>query len=133
MTAAISSIGGAEVGYMREQLIERVDQQIGWRRQKAEEFPDDKRNDASAEALCRLYEALESLPADHALWVRYWRAYEGPGAPRDPFRLGELHDEYLRSYGFHAAKSGNAEDFLQWLVDELERTFMDAAAPSTRQ
>src|ERR1700693_6475803 len=85
---------------LRELLIDQVGHQSVWREKKAEEYPDDARNQESADSLRRLEENLRGLPADHVLWFRLWNVYCGPNAPDDFTDLVTIEHEHLRAYGF---------------------------------
>jgi hypothetical protein len=119
----------ADVEWLRQLLIEKVDHQIEWREGKASEYPDDARNQQGADSLRRLEENLQALPPDHAMWFRLWNAYSGPNAPDDLSELTEIENERLRVYGFQEAENGDAIKFLEEYIEELEARHLDVHTP----
>jgi hypothetical protein len=110
----------AEMDRLRLHLIEQTGCQSEWRAQRAEEFPEDARNQQSADSLRRLAENLQALPPDHAIWFRLWSVYNGPAPSGGGSEFTEVENEHLRLYGFHEAENGNALVFLTAYIEELE-------------
>jgi hypothetical protein len=110
-----------------ESLIEHVESSAHWRAQKAEQYPNDKRNERSSRALTELAENLRALPADD----KYGGAYE---AVMD--RLVELKDEllqviehesqYIGRYGFDYPQDGDPVDFLSDLTETYQEWVSEA-------
>lgn len=84
-----------------------------WRRDKAEEFPDDSRNAEAAESLGKIAEGLKSLN-NTELHKRAWNALE-----KNPETFGEILNEELRQVGFTSGLS-NAREFVEHLCDQVE-------------
>jgi hypothetical protein len=102
-----------------------------FRSQKAQEYPDDDRNERSADALNKLAENLRKLPADHPLVVEcYELEISTPGKlvdrGHDDFgfrfdeRVREERNQLFGRYGFDGLEDHNAEVFLTSLRDALK-------------
>jgi len=76
---------------IRNQLLLDLKSSAEWRRQKAEEFPQDKRNAAAAELLDRVAKTV--VLVDPATLDAY-------GALFDDFSDAESHSELMREIGF---------------------------------
>jgi hypothetical protein len=68
--------------------------QAEWRRQKATEYQNDKRNLEAAEIFDRLAATVLSIPED--VFAAYLELFEAPDGDE-----GEKHSEMMRSVGFH--------------------------------
>ena len=108
-----------------------------FRSQKAIEYPDDDRNEMSAQALTKLQESLEELSSQHPL-VRecyeleieqpnrfhdkghedFWHDFQG--------RCREERDQLFGRYGFGGRENYDAVEFLEGLRDVLKVCFDDA-------
>jgi hypothetical protein len=88
-----------------------------WRRGKADEYPDDERNQKAAEILDRLAATVNDIsPAA----INSYRDFFAGRDPNDPLEASETEQEHLRDVGFHSEPQ-NAEEFLRDLVDELRK------------
>jgi hypothetical protein len=75
-------------------LKEQFEGQADWRRRKAEEFPDDKRNIEATQIFDHLAAMAPKVPADVvAAYRELWDEQDLAGA--------EEHNEMMRSVGFH--------------------------------
>ena len=121
--AALNDID--DIGF---QLVEQLERQAEWRDQKAQEYPDDKRNKNSATSLRQLAEHLSKIAPTDQLWIRYSRAWSHDGI--DTMRLSEYESEELRTYGFHNESAQvtmeDAVQFLEAHVEDLERLVAEA-------
>lgn len=108
-------LNSAQVELLRRWLIDMIGYQAEWRVQKASAYPDDQRNQKSADALQRLSAGLNELPENHPLWARLQIVQDSSDT------LGEIEHEYLRGYGFHSAGHDSAEEFLLEFVALLEQ------------
>ncbi len=89
-----------------------------WRREKAEEFPDDDRNIAAAELLEQLATGAGDLRGTD-LEQRYFKVLERADGHPDVHLLCEAESEALRSVGFHSWPA-NATEFVDDLVTKLD-------------
>lgn len=93
---------------MRDQLRETFECQAEWRREKAVEYPDDRRNLKAADLFDRLAATVDAIPAD------VLNVY----ANLDPETAVLEQQMHLRSVGFHF-NPPDAETFLRTLIDDL--------------
>jgi len=84
----------------KESFLGYIDEQISWRDTKAEEYPNDLRNAATAQALSRFYTFVESLPIDDPdlaavllLDSAFMRGYD------DVFMAGEITNTRIARFG----------------------------------
>ena len=111
-----------ETGWTEEEVRELLVFSIGntghWRREKAEEFPEDNRNLKAAECLERLETSVGSVNPDLFAEYRvvFWTPYSDNSAALD---LIDVHSEVLRSVGFSLFPKD---------VNELVRDLLDAAS-----
>jgi hypothetical protein len=96
----------------------QVESTADWRRRKAEEFPDDKRNLEAAEALDRLAAEIAGLEGSE-LHQRIDALIDLTEDADVFFRFSESVSESLRSIGFHGGPESGVE-FLEWYHDELK-------------
>jgi hypothetical protein len=96
-----------------------------WRRRKAEEFPDDRRNLEAAEELDRLAEEVEQLDGSdiHQRILKLFDLAE-PYYATIGEHLGEEVSSALRSVGFHGGFTG--AELLEWYHETLERAVREA-------
>ena len=97
-----------DIGYTREQLKEEFEGQADWRRQKAGEYPDDKRNIEAAEIFDRLAAGALTIPSD--VFAAYLELFE-------EYPDAEKHAERMRSVGFHYWPE-TAEQFVRDFIAE---------------
>ena len=99
----------ADVAWTREMLKSELEDQAEWRREKAIEYPNDRRNLASAEEYERLAETVKDIPDD--LLIAYSEAYED--VP-DVERWQEMLKDIFRGFSGFA----NATELVQAFVDQ---------------
>src|SRR6516165_9727144 len=97
-----------DVAWTREMLKTELEDQAEWRRQKAVEYPHDRRNLDSAEEYERLAKTVKDIPDN--LLVAYSEAYQD--AP-DVERWQELLKDIFRGFSDFA----NATELVQAFVD----------------
>lgn len=100
---------------MLEDLKTKFEMQAEWRREKAEEYPNDKRNQEAAEIFDRLLATVDDIAPNV---IHSYRDFCNGLDPNDPLPATEIEKEHLRSVGFHTAPQ-NAEEFLRELIDDL--------------
>jgi hypothetical protein len=94
-----------------------------WRRRKAEEFPNDTRNQAAALALDRLAEEIAEL-AGSDVHRRIDALIDlTVDVDLDWGRLNETVSAELRAIGFHDNLTG--AEFLEWYYEELKELLQD--------
>jgi hypothetical protein len=88
----------------------------GWRRMKADEYPDDSRNLEAAAELERLAQSADQVPPALA------KAYTGlaGGDANSQCALTELESEKLRRVGFNDGYA-SAADFVESMISEWNR------------
>jgi hypothetical protein len=108
-----------------DELLSRVEESADWRDQKAAEYPNDKRNSRSSEALKTLAQNLGSLPPETAATYENLmdRAVEHPNAL---YRISEVEQRYISRYGFDYPQDGNPAPFLEGLTEEVAEIVEDA-------
>jgi hypothetical protein len=123
---------------MSEYLNEVIGHEVGstaeWRREKANQFPDDLRNVRAAEELERLAREIDALN-DSEVERQISDAQESITKVDEDGNLwpgiSEVVSEELRSIGFHGSY-GTATAFLEWYRDLLSKTlhdFIEEAVP----
>jgi len=116
---------------LNELICFQVRHTAEWRRQKARQFPDDRRNLAAAEELERLAAEIESLKGSEVYEQIRVFVDQYSGLDIDEFSFNEKIYTELRLVGFHTSFSG-AGDFLQWysnlLREELDKA-LDEVLP----
>ena len=112
-----------------EQLVQNVVSSADWRRSKAAQYPDDKRNVSSFESLDKLAKNLSAISPDDRGLVAYDeimdRALElGP----DLFMtdIVEVETGYIGRYGFDYPQDGDPAEFLSRLAAECWNLVKDA-------
>lgn len=116
-----------------EMIGDKVKGTADWRRTKAIEFPQDRRNLKAAEELDRLAEEIEKLE-DSPIHIQLIKAVEqlcsAPGGKDIWIEIDETLSAELRSIGFHGSWSG--AEFLEWyrdLLQEKKQELLDEAVP----
>jgi hypothetical protein len=102
-----------------------VESTAEWRRQKAEQFPDDSRNLRAAEELERLAQEIDKLEGSEIhgqIDELNSLSNEVDGGFYED--LNESVSAELRSIGFHGSYQ-NGLEFLEWYRDNLERLLRD--------
>jgi hypothetical protein len=97
-----------DVAWTRDMLKGDLEDQAEWRRRKAVEYPDDRRNLDSAEEYERLAKTVKDIPDD--LLVAYSQAFED--VP-DSERWQEMLKDIFRSF----TEFANAAELVQAFVD----------------
>jgi hypothetical protein len=98
-----------DVAWTRRLLKDQLESQAGWRRRKAVEYPDDRRNLDAAEEYERLAKTVQAVPDD--LLVAYSEAFEDAS---DSERWEEMLMDIFRGFS----------DFTN--ATELVQAFLDA-------
>jgi hypothetical protein len=112
----------------QDDLILKIENSAEWRSQKAVEYPDDERNQASADALTKLAAALSALPENHPGLVALWAQENRPAAlaltlgSSDEFgpEMIAVESEFIGRYGFDGPEDGDADAFLRDLHDAID-------------
>jgi hypothetical protein len=116
--------------YLNEQIGYEVQCTAEWRREKATQFPDDKRNLRAAEELARIAKQiadLEDLEIEKEIKETHDRLIEASKANDDNEVWTDISDAAhaeLRSIGFHAGYA-KAEELLKWYHELLQRKLYD--------
>ena len=109
----------------REILAEHLDSQAWWRSIKADEYPDDRRNERSSTALSDLAKQVRNLPAAHD----GLRLLDEAGGFFDGVVLcGEKAHAFVGQTGFHLSMPG-CWDVEDWLTEFTNAVREDAAEP----
>lgn len=113
--------------YLNEMVGYQVQGTAEWRRQKAEQFPDDRRNLRAADELERLAREIDALH-DSEIERQIGAAHDSVTEVDDGglwTDLNEAVSEELRSIGFHGGYS-TATEFLEWYRDLLTEKLKDS-------
>jgi hypothetical protein len=100
-----------------------VESTAEWRRQKAQQFPDDSRNLRAADELERLageISALEGTEIHRQIDKLFDLAHQAEADSDLCCDLNESVSAELRSIGFHGSYGGSGAAFLEWYRDNLE-------------
>ena len=113
----------ADVKLWRDQIVDRVSASAEWRFEKARQYPDDRRNIRSSQALRTLAENLQALPLDDPKLAAYAEMMERSDVLVDtqPELLFETENQAIGRYGFDYPEDGEPSAFL----DGLTRQFAD--------
>ena len=114
-----------DVRHTLDMLIEQVDGSADWRAMKADEYPDDTRNQDSADALSLLAKQLASVPLNHPAVVALANLWQGASEDETP-ALVEAESMYIGRYGFDGPEECGGEAFLDGLRRELESELEEA-------
>ena len=126
-----------ELAEHRESTIVSVIDTAEWREGKAQQYPDDLRNHASAVALRNLATMLDAVPLTDARWkVLWWAEYnlrddlDDDDCLRITERQHAEKSDLLSSYGFYGDRTAEHPELeaLSFL-DNLIRALEDAAQP----
>ncbi len=110
---------------LKGKLVDDLRHTAEWRESKAEEYPEDDRNEAAVQSLNALAEKLEALDHLNDLlfldYAGFWslEKYENSGV-----NLAEIQSETLRGVGFHHDFE-NTEEFLGHLIREFRSELED--------
>lgn len=103
-----------------EMLIGNVESSADWRAEKAKQYPDDKRNVRSSEALKELARNLRQIPAGDETAVAYSAVVDRLVDLDEGDRISEYESPFIGRYGFDYPTDGDAADFLSVLVEEYQ-------------
>jgi hypothetical protein len=102
----------ADGAHVKECLINEIECSAEWRREKAAEYPDDRRNEACASALERLAVEMRALSDAHPLLARLYHLWQ-IDERTEP-------DTIIPRYGFDTDEERGAENFLMQLIADAE-------------
>lgn len=109
-----------------ETLIANVESSADWRAEKAKEYPDDRRNVRSSDALKELARNLAQLPGDDENVAAYEAAEERLLELDENYSTSEYESALISRYGFDYPVDGDAVDFLSVLIEEFQDRVKDA-------
>ncbi len=126
-----------DVATFRSAILCEIDGAIYFREQKAEQYPDDDRNQRCAENLAVLQQGIAELQEDDPAFRKCFEAYRDKHQAAGNFEFTWLHDADLwfprddcsgygvsktifSRYGFDCPESGDAREFLASLSEEIE-------------
>jgi hypothetical protein len=121
--------------YLNTMVGYEVESTAQWRRVKAEQFPDDRRNVVAAEELEKLAAEIDRIGESEPIHQQIAKLHETLDAADDCddawLKISECVSEELRLIGFHSGYATGLE-FLGWyrdlLQDQLDE-ILDEAAP----
>jgi hypothetical protein len=122
------NVGGAAMTTTddtREMLKAELEEQAEWRRRKAVEYPDDRRNLDSAEEYERLAKTVKDIP--EALLDAYSEAFEAVEDAPDSERWQEMLKDIFRGFSDFA----NATEMVRAFVDAKREEAEDEDSEST--
>jgi hypothetical protein len=105
-----------DVAWTRRLLKDQLESQAGWRRRKAVEYPDDRRNLDAAEEYERLAKTVQAVPDD--LLVAYSEAFEDAS---DSERWEEMLMNIFRGF----SDFDNATELVQAFLDAKREDAVD--------
>jgi hypothetical protein len=111
-----------DIAFTRDMLKSELEETAEWRRRKAVEYPDDRRNLDAAEEYERLAKTVKDVPGD--LLVAYSEAFED--AP-DSERWQEMLKDIFRGF----SDFDNATELVQAFVDAKREEAEEDEPPST--
>ena len=110
-----------ELGFKREFVrrawVNTFVAEAEWREQKADEYPEDFRNGASARALRELAQFVESLSVDDPRFDQSEKHHVGFD---DFVSLGKVCGYHVSRYGFDPRFELDPDDFFGWMIDQLD-------------
>ena len=110
-----------------KQLITNVQSSAEWRAQKAEQYPEDKRNLRSSEALTKLADNLRALSGNDENVVAYEAAVARLSKDDDGVRRVVEHESaFIGRYGFGYPQDGDPADFLAVLTEQYQEWVTEA-------
>jgi hypothetical protein len=115
--------------YLMEMVGYSVERTAEWRRQKAEEFPEDTRNLEAAEQLEKLAAEIRELEGSE-IETQISELSEQISDPDIWISFTEDVASELRSIGFH--NSSNATQFLEWYRELLLKSVKDKKSLESR-
>jgi hypothetical protein len=134
--AKLNSEGAAAMTeYLNMAIGYQVDSTAEWRRRKAEEFPDDRRNLVAAEELERLAAEIDQIGEAELIHQQIAKLHDSidalDGCDDAWLHVVEAISEELRSVGFHTGYETGL-DLLEWYRDILQEQLdelLDPAVP----
>jgi hypothetical protein len=119
-----------------EQLIEKIESSADWRAEKANQYPDDTRNQRSSRALRTLGERLKALSDDDENVVAYVtiasRLAES-GDADEMLSSIEHESHYIGRYGFDYPQDGDPASFLLALTEHSQESVDNAEERATEK
>jgi len=112
-------MGNDKLTESRGDFAIQIESAQSWRRQIAQEHPDDQRNADSAEALGALLAYVDEISNDHPIFGTL--ALFSESNEDDGLEAIEMQNELLSRYGFDGDE--DREQFLQNLASELKKKF----------
>lgn len=109
-----------------EMLIDSVESSAHWRGEKADQYPDDRRNQRSSAALDKLAERLRKLPADNEHAQTYEALLERLIELDRVHQVSEHESHYIGRYGFDYPEDGDPEAFLTGLNEHYQELVEEA-------
>ena len=115
--------------YYHSEIVLGAEGAAFFRSQKARQYPEDERNQQSADALAKLQESLLRIPPNHPLAVECYeievalpRKLEDKGRDweRLVFECGEERRRLFNRYGFYGPADHDAVTFLKELRDAMK-------------
>ncbi len=116
-----------------EHLIERVGSSADWRAGKAAEYPNDKRNHASSQALSKLAENLRKVSADNEHAQAYEAAVQRLLDLNETDEASEYEAHYVGRYGFDYPADSDPEDFLLALAERYQDVANEAEEEAAKE
>jgi hypothetical protein len=117
--------------YLNTMIGYEVESTAQWRRVKAEQFPDDRRNVVAAEELEKLAAEIDRIGESEPIHQQIGKLHETLDAADNCddawLKISECVSEELRLIGFHSGYATGLE-FLEWYRDLLQEQ-LDEAAP----
>lgn len=109
--------------FLNLMIGDQVESTAEWRRQKAEQFPDDQRNVRAARELEQLAAEISRVGESELIHQQIVELHEKIDATDDCddawFKITETISEELRSIGFHSGYASGLE-LLEWYRDILQ-------------
>ena len=110
-----------------DMLLTSVEGSSEWRADKAAQYPDDKRNIRSSEALAKLAQRLKTLPDGHPKLGAYSELLQcAIDADCDLSDYSAFESSYIGRYGFDYPEDGDPETFMDGLIEELTECVEEA-------
>ena len=113
------------INEVRELFELKIESAADWRNRKAEEYPDDSRNAASAKALKALLEYLPGVSDDHSIF--HSLAYYSETDLEETLEAVEIENNMLSRYGFDGEE--DPESFLNDLAAEIRKALQARPRP----
>ena len=118
MSAQVLQFTSEKLDKMRELkdfLVDKIEGTSDWRAMKANEYPEDTRNERASAELAALAKHVKALPANHRLFKVIFEAVK-----EDALDLPEAEEEnnLIRRYGFHGPE--DVDSFVEELISIYE-------------